>query len=901
MLWKLAQRTFNGGQLDARLGGRTDIAKYFQGASVLKNFIVKRQGCIVKRRGTYKIADLTRLSGISDITNYRLIPFSFENDVGYVIAFLSNGTTNKICVIGKNGELKATITNAPYFGSDFPTIGYAQSGDILYLAHQMYPFARLTRKEDKKWTYEVVNFELIGRTSLPATPTIESVSLEPSGSWSGEGPEKTIYFVATAVKDGVESRPSESFKMTYHTPWPAGGVMRLKIQKQNPKPDYYNIYKKQLSGFGFVGTTEDTVTSSYVTTLGVDKNLTQDFKGRKVPADPADAKGLVGKTKAVNDATDTGYCCGGGVYEVVYDTALDIDAVHLSLGYVWYALADGSTSNCRYYIQYLPCNVDKISCVFTFADGTASVAQELTVPADAKSTIKDNSVTGDPYASSTGAKISEKRAAMAHNISLTWNVQGRAGKKIKKVTFTALKSNGSTATGSFTNMGDGYFAKVNGNPFTLSGYWATFEKPGDGNEFLDEFITPDASLTPPVYEPHFEDTGKYPGCVAVYQQRLGLARTIDRPFTFWLSCVGDLYNFNTHENIREDDALEVTLPATKYPDINHMVLNRDLIMFCDSGEWIVSPLSGNTLTYQTISTKIQSQLGCSKELTPIIVGDDVIFANMTNETLVAIKYSYATDGYEATDLSVLSQDLFRGNPITSMAYKQHPDSIIVVTLADGTFATLEYMKEHEVVAWSHHELGGGYKALYCCADGSVTDGTTDVYILAQKDNGNLILLCVKPDSALQNDESAASLDLIEKVAKGASVPAGYTAVEISDTEKVIGLPFSATFVSVKPEPNGNETVRNEIKNPTEFEVTITEGSDIKVGQLGQDRSMDRLIKIPDFETYDKAIVLAGANNKDGRIIVTSETAKPLTILSMATTYQIEQANEEPRRGGGNGD
>ena len=929
MLWKLSQRTFNGGQLDKRLMGRTDLAKYYEGASVLKNFIVKRQGCIVKRRGTVQLANVTSATGQTAITDYRLFPFTFENDFGYVVAFIADAVNGTRCVVfSKDGAVKKTIAPIPYNGTDFAQISYDQSGDMLYLAHQSYSFARLTRYSDTDWRYEIVNFENCGRPSLPETPTITNAELLPAGSWTGSGPQKSIYYIVTAVKDGVESRPSDPYKVTYNTPWPEGASIRLTIANQSPVPDYYNVYKKQDSYTGLIGTTSTGVANTgtaRVTVLPSQSGAVTEYAGHAAPR--TSFSGRPEKTDEVNDATSYGYVVPNGVYTVTYATAQDVDIVSLSLGYVWYGMVVGTVSNCRYYIQYLPCNCSTIKAVVTFSDNTTQDLGLLSVPDNAKGTICDNTVTGNPYESSTSAAISAKRSQMAQGCRLTWNINSRGTKKVKSVQFTAYSDGGSTvASGTISNMvksgSNVTWAAINGYPFTISGYWARKYTQASINELVDEYVTPDASLTPPKYDPHFADEGGFPGCVALYQQRLALARTIEQPFTFWLSCIGDLYNFNVHDSLREDDAMEVTLPATKYPDINHMILNRDLIMFCDSGEWIVAPSSGAALTYKTVSSKIQSQIGCSKRIKPISVNDDVIFANMTAETLVATKYSYATDGYETTDLSVLSQDIFRGNEITSLAYKQHPDSILVATLADGTFATLEYMKEHEVVAWSHHELAGGLKALYCCADGSVTNGTTDVYILAEDPSVSgtraLYLLRVKEDAELDTVEAAVSMDQMTTVTGAGTVPDGFKAVNVLTGEEVAGggsraagatyiqgRPFAAQLVTVKPEPNPNETVQFEVKNPTEVEVRVNEGSTFMVGQFGLPPEKDRTIKLaPEItaatgaialQTADKSTLVTGANNRDGRIRLTSESVWPLTVLSMSTTYQIEPANQEPQK------
>ena len=940
MLWKLSQRTFNGGQLDRRLMGRTDLTKYYQGASVLENFIVKRQGCIVRRRGTVQIADVTTIANDTNLAFTRLFPFAYDKQSGYVLIFCESAENGSRCIVmSKLGVRVATFT-IPYRGSDFNRISYAQSGDMLYLAHRDYPFARILRKGDRNWLYEVLDFETLGNAAIPAKPTITGITKK--GEWPSSGSAQSSAYRVTAVINGVESLPSDVQTISYNLPWPEGGTVEITIAEQNPKPDCCNVYKEMVGGsWGLIGTTSVSTTQSAggtetkVTVLpsvtdGPFLNLYCYGQGSSsVPASP-----MRTSQPAYDGNRNGGYVCTNGSFTIDYGSSgLYIGKLKIGLGWCGSTAIGGGRDPSGYdstaYMQRVGCGANFLKATVTFTDMSQPIVLgPVAVPDEAKLSYQETTRSGtSPQDASSYQTAWLDDHSFASAVEFVIFGRGAVGvKNVRAITVSAYLDAECTqpATGSRGSPSGNYWS-VTGNPLVMNSVYATvFPLVNQtGNIFIDEYITPDASITPPKYDPFFDAVDKYPGCVSLYQQRMALASTYAQPFTFWLSCIGDLYNFNVHDSIREDDAMEVTLPATKYPDINHMVLNRDLIMFCDSGEWIVSPVSGNTLTYKTISSKIQSQIGCSKELAPIVVGDDVIFMNMTNETLIAIKYSYATDGYEATDLSVLSQDIFRGNEVTSIAYKQNPDSIIVVTLADGTFATLEYMKEHEVIAWSRHRLGGNLKALYCCADGSITDGTTDVYILAQDmdvtDGIKLYLLRVKEDAAFTDVASAVSLDQMTTVTppQTRAVPTGFVAVDTETAQVVsanglmtathtyvLGRPFAARFVSVKPEPNANETVRFEVKNPTEAEICIAEGSSFRIGQYGLPETKDRTILADptvdesgriQLQTVDKSTIITGANNRDGRMRIVSDGVWPLTILSLSTTYQVEMANQDPQK------
>lgn len=972
-MFKQTQRSFVGGMLDKELMGRTDLTKYFEGACKLENFLVRRQGNISKRRGTELVADLDNLFGDgSYISDIRSIPFaSTDTSVGYTLLFVESSTGLSRCyVCCKDGILVEktttptggspsvsyewrryaynppeeaegeTITYSPYSlaipysGGDFEKIGYFQSGDTLFLAHKLYPFASVTHPDDFVFSYNVLDFETLGQESLPDTPIITSIT--PSSEFSGStGSTRTIEYRVTAVSNGLESYPSQPYSISYRTPWPENGTMSITIAEQTPRPEYYNVYKKQDSTWGLVGTTstgEFKVTTLPVTITG----LTQDFATSwfKVYSSGSNDRAVSGSTRLASTAAKQWYNYGGrcyvagsGAFTIDYGTnGCNLDVVHLGVSASMYFGCYGSVKSCRVYCMFLATRTRRVKAVVTFTDGSTKTIEGAL---HQQSDIYDNTVWVDPY--NPGSAITNKVRSFGDSLYIDFEVQGRdvaqsSKKRTRSIQFlgytdaemTTLASGSIAGDSAAVNYGFPGWPTITGNPFVIHGIYASAYGATTSNTFVDEYVTPDASIAPPNIEPHFNSPGQYPSCVCMYNQRLALASSLDQPFTYWFSCIGDLYNFNTHDSIREDDALEATLPATKYPNINHMVLNRDLILFCDNGEWVVQPVAGNTLTYKTLSAKVQSQIGCSKDLVPIVVGNDIIFINATNETMHAIRYNYASDGYEDMDLSVLSQNLFRANPIVSMAYKKDPDSTILCVTADGSIAALVYMREHEVVAWSHITLGGGMKAISCCADESITDGTTNVFVVAQEDFGTYLgysLLRVKEDSPFSGIASAVTMDRVERVEIAANatphyVPQGKVAVNLATGETVragerlpsgatyaIGYPFTAELVTIRPEPSPQETIQFEIKNAKSVEVRTLHGSSYAIRAFAApDRIPFTAVEAePTFgadgaialDASDHKTAIQGANSGDGRIRLKHEGVWPLSILQLSVNYEIQ--------------
>lgn len=78
---------FTAGELSPELFGRTDLAKYHQGASTMRNFFVNYRGGAASRAGMKYILACKQQATSSDATPPRFIPFQFNLNQGYVLEF----------------------------------------------------------------------------------------------------------------------------------------------------------------------------------------------------------------------------------------------------------------------------------------------------------------------------------------------------------------------------------------------------------------------------------------------------------------------------------------------------------------------------------------------------------------------------------------------------------------------------------------------------------------------------------------------------------------------------------------------------------------------------------------------------------------------------------------------
>jgi hypothetical protein len=430
--------------------------------------------------------------------------------------------------------------------------------------------------------------------------------------------------------------------------------------------------------------------------------------------------------------------------------------------------------------------------------------------------------------------------------------------------------------------------------------------------FADDYITPDMSLSPPSDDAAFAAHGDYPSCVGMYQQRLVFAASASRPFAFWMSAVGDLYTFAAHDSVREDDAIGAELAATEFPRINHVVFNRDLVLLSDGGEWRIAPATGNALTYKTLSATLQSRIGSAKWLKPLAVGSEVIFAERTGAALRSVAYSYASDGYETRDLTVLAGGIFAGNAVRRMCYKQHPDSTIVCVLADGTVAAMVYMPEHEVAAWTRHVLGGGARAVECATCKALNGSTTDVALVVRR-GGRAELWAVRPDDPSMTVAAQACMDGCRVLSAADAVAQwqdGWLAVDLltaavhaavdaleAGRDYLCGFPFEAELVTVRPEPPSQGTIQFELKNANDLEARILDGGSWRAAPNGYaDHPVyaQRVVAPPyavdgalALDSSDHRLLLTGANSGDGRVQLKSDDPWPLSLLSLSVNYEIQ--------------
>lgn len=865
----------------------------------------------------------------------------------------------------------------PYSDAELDELDAFQSGDTVFLAHAQHAPARIVfDASGPTLAFSRLKFNASSlkrpvivsvvdsihspttESSLQGTTTYKTVTTyqttasacnkttavykETSGSSTlasssvSNLPLKTVHYCVTAVKDGVEGPPSNPVAVTYGAPWAEGGTVTLKIEKgaNEEEPDWYNVYKKESTEYGLIGSTGRPVSTgrrpSSVVGYEVAPNdsaktylpglsATLRFNGStllsteradalgRVPASIAAesevaVEGALGRYQARPGAG--GMLFGGpvAIFDYGLESGVRADTVHLAFDVHTFDYTENAGAGvvALQDIMMLAGKTVKVTVQYQNAEGEArsrrSVSKTVTLPAV--------EAMGASYYSGEhvkrlgtfvpGGDLPDGVSAEPRTATFFFDELSGGDMQVTAVTVECKDENGAPCQ------------------CAICGYSLSLSARGDGT-FVDDYITPDMSLTPPADEDSFARSGDFPSCVGIYQQRLVFAASANRPSAFWMSAVGDLYTFAAHSSIREDDALSAELAATEFPRINHLVFSRDVIMLSDSGEWRIAPVSGNALSYKTLSATLQSSIGSAKWLKPITVGNEVVFAEKTGMALRSVAYNFASDGYESQDLTVLSENIFASRPIVRMCFRQHPDSTIVCALSDGTLATLVYMREHEVVAWSHHTLGGGWHARDVATSKALNGGTTDVALVVARD-GRVQLWAVRPDDPSPTVAAQVCLDGChtmtgaEASAQGAWLE-GFVAVDllsgavakeaaglVAERSYAVGWPIRSELVTVRPEPSPQDTIQFETKNLKNVEVRSIAAGKYAVRSFAAApgvRATAVTVHVPvsggavELACADVATTVMGSNTGDGRVQLVHEDIWPMSILQLSANYEIQ--------------
>lgn len=241
--------------------------------------------------------------------------------------------------------------------------------------------------------------------------------------------------------------------------------------------------------------------------------------------------------------------------------------------------------------------------------------------------------------------------------------------------------------------------------------------------FTDISFAVDTTITPKEAFSSFSE-GNYPAAVGIHNQRLVLANTPDKPYTFWMSRVGEMEDFTKTPYNSADDAIELTFNSGTVDAITDIIPMDDMIVFTEGKIWRVTGTKKSDL-----AAYIESYSG-SCGLRPFATKKSILYVDSSKNTVSNFVYSYELNGYSGQNLDILARDLLDGYYVKGVSFRDTPYGVMYAVRSDGTLLGLTYLREENVYAWHKHKTQGGFFRNICSVDSEEND---NVYTVVERD------------------------------------------------------------------------------------------------------------------------------------------------------------------------
>lgn len=910
----LLQSAFTGGEISSEVSNRVDLDKYQYSVLRAKNCLVRPYGPIYKRPGLKYIAR-TRYSDKKSI----LVAFNGSDDKDCLL-----NIGEKYIEVFKNGEKLNVEIVTPYLESDLAHLRFTQSADTMFIASGKYPVKQLARYSDNDWRFgdfEITNM-YFDETLAPTVVRGQSYGTPGSFSFT---PDKTGAYTVTISGAGGGAggyARSGHGRFGIKTYGGIGGRGEMVVKKMMLNSG--STYNGKVGKGGAHGSITDYDTAS---------------------------NGLDGEASTFENITMKGGGGGTGVRKVRYTDGKGNKRYTFFSGEPGTSQGNGALGGANK-------TVENEYAAFDGSNGYVNIIY------DENNTITPSAVNGEVTLtaknntfskSSVGSSIMLKHEVAAQEVAVSNGTSshvkiGETWKVISHGTWTGTFEVQKSVDGESWETYRKYSSKNDYNPsesgsvskevylrivcnvtsgtcnVNLTAMPYTKEGIAKITEFVSEkqvnaLVTEDFGSTKATDDYLFgawsEDFG-YPQTVCFFQDRLCFGGTKKQPYMVWMSRTGDYGNFSVEKasgTVTDDSAVAVAFVSRKQFKILHMVAGTDLMILTAGNEWTIS--GNETVTPTKCVPKMQTTRGCNN-CEPLMIGGRVVFVQGRGSTVRDMGYSFETDSYGGTDLTLLAKHLIEGVDIVDSDYKQEPDSTIYFVRSDGTMLCLAYILEQKVYAWSQLATKGRIESV-----ASIQEGDEDImYIVVERTingkNVRNIEFFYSNSSNSNNPDDYVMLDaavVLENTKKEATeeyilVPelAGETVDVVGDgrvyknividkeggftlpnpvKHAVVGLPYESVIELPNVEiRTGDGTMQGRFKQVSSCIVRLKNSLGGTAGcstDTMDQLQYDELSAVKDIRLFsgDKKITLPiGGFNNDGRIVIQSDEPYPLNVLAI---------------------
>ncbi len=204
----------------------------------------------------------------------------------------------------------------------------------------------------------------------------------------------------------------------------------------------------------------------------------------------------------------------------------------------------------------------------------------------------------------------------------------------------------------------------------------------------------------------------FPRAVSFGDGRLWWGGTPSNPSTVFGSKSGNFLNYSPStwkdDVVADDNAVTYTIGVNQVSDVQWLISAKVLMIGTPGGVFpLQASVNSEPITPTNVNVPSPTQIRAAA-IHPVVVDNAVVYINRIQNKLLVIRYALASDGYVAEDLTRFADHVGSESPFTAISYQQDPDSMLWCVRGDGSFATLTYRPEEDIVAWSRQVLGGSF-------------------------------------------------------------------------------------------------------------------------------------------------------------------------------------------------
>ena len=239
-------------------------------------------------------------------------------------------------------------------------------------------------------------------------------------------------------------------------------------------------------------------------------------------------------------------------------------------------------------------------------------------------------------------------------------------------------------------------------------------------------------------EQMYSDPLGYPSAVTFHENRLYFGGGDTFPDFINASKTGDFFNFDVGEAL-DTDAVQVQISSNEIHQIRHIVSEKNLQIFTNTGEFYLRQQISKPVTPTDISIVKESTSGCSEKARPHVFDGATIFVQDNGKNVREFVYNQSTEILEANNISIEAASLIR-NPIDSAGLHSQATRVeqffALVNNDDGTLAIYSAQRDQKIVGWTLYETTGEYLSVASSHDyfyvvTKRTVDSTDIYSLEQ--------------------------------------------------------------------------------------------------------------------------------------------------------------------------